>query len=321
MRVIKVVLFAAIAVGWWQLWLHRESVTSAYTEDRTQLAIELGGVGVVPINDGRSVSPYALVAPAADRAPTFLAAFPEEAVEPPAVEVMGGTASLAGTVTLVDGTPVAGATVRIERFTSDGQATAETLSSSDGSWAAPGLQGGRFRVRAFAPNVLASVESAVLVVPRNGSGTLELMVEAPVEGLRTDMVGPLGIAVGTTGTAAIVVSREAVDDVGRLVQVPAGGLSLIATVSPPARLFSADIVVTDGGGAARFLLACDAEGDPIARLVLEEDRPSLALPPCMTAEALAELEAAAAAAATAEGGEPVVDATGEENADREEVGR
>ena len=292
MRAVKLLLFAAIAAGWWQLAQHQESVTAAYIDERPPLALELDGVGAVPVNDDRSVSPYALLTPTSDRAPTFLPAASEDPEDPedePAVQVTGGTASIDGMVTLTDGTPVAGATVRIERFTSDGQAVAETLSSSDGSWTAAGLQGGRLRVRAFAPNVLASVEPVVVVVPRNGNLTLTLRVVAPAEGLRVDSVGPLGIAVGATGTTAIVVSREVVDDVGRLVQFPVAGESLTATFTAPARLLSADIVITDAGGASRFLLACDAEGAPIARLVVDQEQPTLTIPPCLTTEALAEL--------------------------------
>lgn len=311
MRAIKLLLFVAIAAGWWLLGQHHESVTSAYTEERTPLALEFDGVGAVPARNDRTVSPYALAVPSIDRAPTFLAVDVEEPRDSPLVEVIGGTASLDGMVTLIDGTPVAGATVRIERFTSDGQAVAETLSSSDGSWTAPGLQGGRLRVRAFAPEVLASVEPVVVVVPKNGSLTLSLRVEGPAEGLRFDSVGPLGIAVGTAGTTAIVVSREAVDEAGRLVQLPVAGQALTATFTAPAQVLSENIVVTDAGGASRFLLACEAEGAPIARLVLEEDRSSVSLPPCLTGEALAELEAAAAA----EAGDRDGDRSGEQTAD------
>lgn len=299
MRALKLLLFVAIAAGWWLLGQHHESVTSAYTEERTPLALELDGVGAGPARNDRAVSPYALGVPSLDRAPTFLAVEAEPTGESPVVEVTGGTASLDGMVTLVDRTPVAGATVRIERFTSDGQAVAETLSSSDGSWTAPGLHGGRFRVRAFAPDVLASVESVVVVVPQNGSLTLSLRVEGPAEGLRFDSVGPLGIAVGTAGTTAIVVSREAVDEAGRIVQLPVAGQALTATFTAPARVLSESIVVTDSGGASRFLVACEAEGTSIARLVLDEDRSSVTLPPCLTGEALAELEATAAAEAAA----------------------
>jgi len=62
-----------------------------------------------------------------------------------------------------------------------------------------------------------------------------------------------------------------------------------------ARLLSADQLTTDGGGAVRFLLACDGPSEPLATMVDGEERSLVALPPCLTAEALAELEAAAAA--------------------------
>lgn len=295
MRLVKVILFAALVVGWWQLWHVRESVTAAYTTERPPLALELDGVSVVLADSERPISPFALRSAGINRSPTFLSiASSTEAQEPPSVAVTGGQASLNGTVVLPDGTLVAGATVRIERFTSEGQGTAETVSGPDGSWSALGLQGGRLRVRAFAPNQLASVESAVLVVTRTGSARLTLVVEEATAGLKFEMFGPPGIAYGTAGTAAIVISSEAVDQVGRLVQLPVIGRETTTSISG-GRLLSADVVVSDAGGAVRFLIACDVEGAPIANITAGADTAVIVMPACMSADFLAELEATAAA--------------------------
>ncbi len=300
MRLVKLILFAALVVGWWQLWHVRETVTSAYTEERAPLALELDGVGSVLADAERSVALYALQPAGLDRAPTFLAIAPRAVSDESSdLAVTGGEASLSGTVNLPDGTPVAGATVRIERFTSDGQGTAETVSGPDGSWSAADLRGGRLRVRAFAPNQLASVEPSVLVVSRNGSARLTLVVDAAVDGLRFDMVGPPGIAIGTAGTAAVVVSREVVDESGRLIQLPVAATELTASISG-GRLLSADVVSTDPGGAVRYLIACDFEGTPTAVIAAGAIESVIAMPACMSAELLAELEAAAAAERAAE---------------------
>lgn len=297
MRLLKVILFAALVAGWWQLWSARDLVISAYTQDRAPLALELAGVNGALVDSERPVSPYALQSAGLDRAPTFLpiASAPVDD-ELGAVDVTGGQASLSGVVQLVDGTPVAGATVRIERFTTEGQGTAETVSGDDGSWSAEGLQGGRLRIRAFAPNQLASVDPSVLVVSRNGSARLTLLVEQPTPGLRFDMVGPPGIAIGTSGTAAIVISSERVDDWGRLTQLPVSGLETTAAITG-GRLLSADVVTTDAGGAVRYLVACDAEGATSVLVKTATEEAVLALPSCMSSAALAELEAAAAAEA------------------------
>lgn len=300
MRLVKVMLFAALVAGWWQLWHVRESVTSAYTEDRAPLALELDGVNARIAESERSVSPYALTPAGTERAPTFLPIAVETTPDvASAVGVTGGAAQLSGSVRLPDGTPVAGATVRIERFTSEGSATAETLSGPDGSWSASGLQGGRLRVRAFAPNQLATVEPAVLVVARNGSAQLSLEVVAPTPGVRFEVVGPPGIAIGTASTVAVVLSREAVDDWGRLIQLPVSGVSTSASVTS-ARVLSATDVVTDTGGAVRYLVACDVDGIPVAMISSGEQETIVSLPGCMSAAALAELEAIAAAELAAE---------------------
>lgn len=302
MRALKVLLFAALVAGWWQMWQHHDEVAAAYTEDREPLALELKGVGAVPEPTERSVSPFALLPPGPERSPTFSSMLgvteptEETATDP---ELTGGDVTLDGVVQLADGTPVSGATIRIERFTVDGQAVGETVSGPDGTWRADGLMAGRLRVRAYAPNALASVESIVVVLSRTGQATIPLQVEPAARSIQFEITGPLGIATGGDATVAVVASRELVDDDGRLVRIPLAGQPLLATFDPPARLLSADLVTTDDGGAARYLLACDREGTFAGRVVLADEQGAVDGPPCLSAEALAELEAAAAAEAEA----------------------
>ena len=169
MRAVKLVLLAVLVAGWWQLWNQREFVVSAYTEDREPLALELSGVSAVPMASDRSPSPYALSSVGLSRAPTYLPQASSDEIEPPSVELTGGTVTLDGSVLLPDGTPVAGATIRIERFTTAGQAVGETVSDEAGDWQATGLQAGRLRIRAFAPNLLASVDPVVIVLSHTGT--------------------------------------------------------------------------------------------------------------------------------------------------------
>lgn len=300
MRLVKLMLFAALVAGWWQLWHVSDSISSAYTDERPPLALELDGLNLAQLNGERPVSPYALATASTERAPTFLPIAGSGAADSnPEVGITGGSADLSGTVQLVDGTPVAGATIRLERFTSDGQATAETTSGADGTWTASELQGGRYRIRAFAPNQLASVDPSVLIVSRNGSAQLPLTVVQAAAGLRFDLVGPPGIAIGTAGTVAVVISREVVDGDGRLLQTPTIATETSASITG-ARLLSDDAVVTDDGGAARYLIACDAEGSPVIVISAGDEEAVLAIPSCMSASALAELEAVAAAERAAE---------------------
>src|SRR3954468_15484125 len=59
-----------------------------------------------------------------------------------------GGATLNGTVTGPDG-PVPSATVHIERLVGDASGSADVATQPDGTWTAPGLLGGRYRVRAW----------------------------------------------------------------------------------------------------------------------------------------------------------------------------
>lgn len=316
MRAVKVLLFAALVAGWWQMWTHHEFVASAYTDERAPLTLELKGVGAVPVATERAISPYALVPPGSERAVTVAPAVEADSAEAMAdPELTGGSVTLEGVVQLPDGTPVAGATIRIERFTVAGSAVGETVSGPDGTWQADGLLAGRLRVRAYAPNALATVESVVVVLSTAGRATIPLQVQAAAPSIQFDVAGPLGLAVGTNGTVAVVVSRELVDEEGRLVEIPLAGQPLLTTFSTPVRLLSADLVTTDEGGAARYLLTCDGVGTAVARPELDGERPTIQLPPCLTAEALAEREAAAAEAAGEAESVPIGDDQGAESRD------
>lgn len=300
MRAVKLVLLVALVAGGWQLWNQREFVVSAYTDERDPLALELNGVSAVPITSARSESPYALAVAGTGRAPTHLRLDTGDDAEPETVELTGGTVTLDGSVLLPDGTPVAGATIRIERFTTAGQAVGETVSDDDGNWEVVGLRAGRLRIRAFAPNLLASVDPVVIVLSHAGSATIALQVQAAAPAVTYELVGPAAVAIDAEVTVAVVASRELVDENGRLVRVPMPNESLLMSVSPPARLLSANPVTTDAGGAARFLVVCDGEGTPTSSVQIDTVRSTLALPACLTIEALAELEAAASAEAEAD---------------------
>ena len=158
------------------------------------------------------------------------------------------------------------------------------MTGPDGAWRAEGVRGGRLRIRAFVPSQLASVESTVLFVARTGSANVPPPVALPEPGVRFELFGPPGVAIGTTDTAAIVVSRQTVDDLGRLVELPMVGRRFSVVIGG-ARLLSADQLTTDAGGAVRLLLACDAPSRPLATMVDGDERSFVALPPCVSGEA------------------------------------
>ena len=98
------------------------------------------------------------------------------------VEVLGGEATLTGTVLGPDG-PVPGATVRLERFVDDAVARLEVTSDELGIWRAPpastgpqGIRGGRYRLRAWRAPDLSLVAPQILFLEgkENRELTLEL---------------------------------------------------------------------------------------------------------------------------------------------------
>lgn len=259
MRLLKLLLGAAIVAALATMWLERDRVVSAYTDESEPIEFRLDGIDLSSSKTPIEPSPFALVASPDLRSQQVVpvaASVPDDAK----VELGGGEASFIGTVTGPTG-PVPGAVVHLERHTTEGIASVQTTTDEFGLWSATGLAGGRWRVRSYVPNLYTSGPSQVFFVSEDEDVTIDATMTAPSEVPVIDLVGPASTYINQSYTYAVTVGIRRVDAEGRVVVVPAPNAQ-VTVLSTSSSLTSTDVVSTDSGGAARFSMACGSLGTP-----------------------------------------------------------
>lgn len=196
---------------------------------------------------------------------------------PPAVR--GGGAGLTGRVSGPEG-PVAGAVIRLERLAGDAVAALQVASASDGSWSAVGIAGGRYRVRAWSPPLLAMAEPEVLFLETGPPRPLDLLL-ARLGGVRLQaVVAPDPPSVGDPVNLRVRVSSSTVDGGGVVRAVRVAGTSVALTGSGSWELLTPSPAPTDANGDATFGLVCRGAGDQPLRAVAAGVDVDLELAPC-----------------------------------------
>ncbi len=266
------------------------AVSGAYTHPSAPAAdVQLTGIDLAVETTPVGPSPY-LITPAPDTRAQSL----ELAYEPPAgptakPTITGGRATLSGTVTLPTG-PAAGATIRLERHTPEGVAMADVTAGPDGTWKAGGIQGGRYRVRAWLKGQATMTGSSVFFLGGDERHPLDFALD-PVDTTPKMSFSKKGdIFLGGTGTVAVSVKVRTVDDEGVAVTnglagaiitlTPTGSATLGAGTAAPVPGASAT-ATADGDGVARFVLTCNTLGTTSAVITHQDQRATVDLPACI----------------------------------------
>ena len=278
MRIVKLACTALIVFALVSMWNHREWVTSAYTADPEPIGFDADGIDLSFQATGLGPSPFAIVtAPATDRVALPRVA-PAAAVSD--ISIGGGTSTLTGTVFGPDG-PAAGATVVIERFVGSQRAEVRLQADEFGAWLLKNALGGAYRVRAFVPNAYVSPPAEVLFLTVGSSTELSTVLGLHVPTTRVSLSGGVERYPGQDQTVAIVMATTVVDGEGRLVEVPLANTPVRVTIVGPGTLLSSDEALTDGGGAARFLVRCDGLGAIKIQATAEQTLLTSVLPACV----------------------------------------
>ncbi|MDH5291580.1 MAG: carboxypeptidase-like regulatory domain-containing protein, partial [Acidimicrobiia bacterium] len=251
--------------------------------------VQLTGIDLAVETTPIGPSPYVVV-PAPDTRAQSL----ELAYEPPAAPrakpvIIGGGATLSGTVTLPTG-PAGGATIRLERHTTDGVAMADVIAGPDGTWKAAGIQGGRYRVRAWLKGQATMTGSTVFFLGGDEHRPLDFTLDPVDTTPRMSFSKKGDIYLGGTGTVAVSVKVRSVDDDGVAVTnglagaiitlTPTGSATLGPGTGTPVPGASAT-VTADGDGAARFVLTCNTLGSGTAVITHQNQRMTVDLPACI----------------------------------------
>ena len=176
--------------------------------------------------------------------------------------VMGpGQAALNGTVSGPQG-PVGGATVHVERLVGDSFVSTNVASNPDGTFVVPGILGGRYRVRAFAPAPanLAEVTPLVFFLGGNETKSLDLRM-ALFNGIGiTSSIAPDPPEVDAPANLVVQVTTQSVDNQGIVRGAPISNVKVQLFGSTAWRVESANPGVTDSRGQAGFRVRCGAAG-------------------------------------------------------------
>ena len=190
------------------------------------------------------------------------------------VTVLGGDASLSGSLTGPDG-PVALGRVRLERFVGSSSASLDLTTNDRGLWKAKGIAGGRYRVRGWRMPDLAMDSSTTLFLGADDSLVGELA--GPRQG-GVDVQAALLTSSPTIAepvTVGALVTRHEVDADGVVQGVPLSGT--VATLSAAAGWeVTEPQAVVDADGGARWTLTC-GRASP-ADLVVTADGRSVTVP-------------------------------------------
>lgn len=213
----------------------------------------------------------------ADTRGALLAGLPAEGGAP-APALQGGAASVTGTVTGPGG-PVAGATVRIERFEGTASASVDLQANAAGYFALTGAPGGRYRVRAWQAPTMAQLGSQVAFLNDGEQRSFNLQLTAPAGSDITPDWSSEGWMIGSRPAISVTVLRPYVTDEGRVALTGQGGLPVTLTVG--GALVGGGAATTDGGGEASFSeLACAAVGPATATLRIGGWARDLSVPVC-----------------------------------------
>jgi hypothetical protein len=191
-----------------------------------------------------------------------------------------GQAGLNGTVAGPDG-PVAGAVVHLERIVDAGTAMVDIRTNQDGTWQAPNILGGRYRLRAYLAPELALVKPSVFFLGGTEKKSLAITLQRYTGLVATASIAPAPPFVDEPANLAVRVATQSVDEGGVVRTVGSSGLAVQLVGSGQWRVESPNPTITDVDGTAYWQVRCRSAGvQPLAVLVNDVQTLSLELPPC-----------------------------------------
>ena len=260
MRLVKATLFGLIVASLTMMWANRDYVTEAYEVSENPLQVRLSGVDLEITPTDVGPSPFAVPASPDTRRnvlPAIAPTGPVEGEEEEVVEIdmSDGEARLFGTVSGPDG-PIAGATVGIERITSEGIGELRVFSNGEGRWSANRMPGGKYRVRAWIPGISTSGGSEVRYLEHDEKAEFNFTVLAvdPTPTIEFVHGGP--IFAHHSGSVAMVMTTRVINENGVVVTSPVSGALVSVVTTSGVSVSTSPISLTDGNGMASFTLTC-----------------------------------------------------------------
>ncbi len=228
----------------------------------------------------------------AQPADTRSAPLPAVAKEAPGISLQGGSASIGGQVFGPTGQPVAGATVRIQRFVEDRVATVDLSADGSGFFSFGRLLGGRYRLWAWQAPTLAQLGSEVTFLEDGSNKAFRLDLQAPTD-IRLEVhAGAASLPLGQSTTVSMTIGNPVVNHNGQVARVGrAGDLVVLSGAGVFSSLSGS--AITSVEGMATFPVPCTTVGTGTVTLATPYFKDSVAitceappttLPPAVTVQ-------------------------------------
>ena len=200
----------------------------------------------------------------------------------PPVAITPGNASLTGTVVDDTGAPVPGATVGLQRVVGDQLAQTTVVSGPTGGWAAQGILGGVYRVRAWLAPTLAETAPQIVFLPDSGTQTMNLTVNH-FTGLSVQAsTAPSPPIVGEVTNIGIIVAGSVVGTDGVVRSQGQPGLPVTIVAGAGWAVSGTPTQATSADGFAGWQGTCQQVGaQPLSVLVNNTQAFPLAIPDCI----------------------------------------
>jgi len=253
---VKAALAGLLILALGAMWTNRDWLRDAYRADEPAASIRLSGVDLAFEPTPIEATPYRVPAAPDTRATSRVAPF--DAGLPlavPAPSLSGGDATFTGVVTGPDG-PVAGAIVRLERHTDHGTISLDTTTDEDGAWAVGPLAGGRYRVRAWLPEMMTMGRSEVRFVADDEVASFEFSLWGVDPAPAFEFVDGGPMYDGLPATVAVVLGWKSIDADGLVVTNPLLGAEVTVETTAQVEVTSQQPIVTNGDGVALVRLRC-----------------------------------------------------------------
>ncbi|MDQ1395524.1 MAG: hypothetical protein QOG64_783 [Acidimicrobiaceae bacterium] len=191
-----------------------------------------------------------------------------------------GGATLNGAITGPEGA-LGGATVHIERLVGDASGAADVVTQPDGTWAAPNVLGGRYRVRAWRAPDLALTTPQLFFLGGSETKTLALRLDRYTGMGVQGAIAPNPPIVGEPANIVVSVTTRSVDDKGVVRGIPVAGAVVELTGSGDWRTSTQNPDSTDNAGHASWQATCRSGGQqPLSVVVNNAQSFPLSIPDC-----------------------------------------
>lgn len=191
-----------------------------------------------------------------------------------------GPLTIQGRVTGPDGA-VGGASVQVERLVGDGVGSVTVVTQPDGSWTAPNVLGGRYRVRSWLAPSLAQIKPEVFFFTGPEPRQVNLTVESFDGPFVAAAVSPDPPQVGESTSLVVAVSSRSVGADGVVRATPISRVSTELVAGGGWEVETSNPTTTDGSGQSRWVVRCQRSGNqPLTVVVGGTDSFPLTIAAC-----------------------------------------